>query len=122
MPGHIGTDIGRNSRIILRGSETAIDISAVRKVFAAQGMDVAGYSDDQIRARVAELDKRFRDGAPTTAAEAATIILDGVKAERWRILVGKDAEFLDDQVRAAPEEAYRPEFYEAFRQGPGWRI
>ena len=122
MPGHIGTDIGTNSRKILRGSETAIDISAVRKVFAAQGIDVAGYSDDQIRARVAELDKRFREGAPTTAADAATIILDGVKAERWRILVGKDAEFLDDRVRAAPEEAYSPAFYEAFRKGPGWRI
>ena len=121
MPGHIGTDISRNSRKLLRGSETAIDISAVRKVFAAQGMDVAGYSDDQIRTRVAELDKRFRDGAPTTAAQAATIILDGVKAERWRILVGQDAEFLDDRVRAAPEEAYSPAFCEAFRKGAGRR-
>jgi hypothetical protein len=75
-------------------------------MFAAQGIDVTGYSDDQIRARVAEMEKRIREGAPTTAAEAATIILDGVKAEKWRILVGKDAEFLDDRVRAAPEDAY----------------
>ncbi len=111
-----------NSRKILRGSETAIDISAMRKLFAAQGVDVAGYSDDQIRARVAEMEKRFREGAPTSAAQAATIILDGVKAERWRILVGKDAEFLDQRVRAAPEEAYSPTFYEAFREGAGWRI
>ena len=122
MPGHIGTDIGRNTRKILRGSETAIDIPAVRRMFAAQGVDVTGYSDDQIRARVAELDKRFRDGAPTTAAEAATIILDGVRAGKWRILVGKDAEVLDDRVRAAPEEAYSPAFYEAFRNSGGWRI
>jgi NAD(P)-dependent dehydrogenase (short-subunit alcohol dehydrogenase family) len=122
MPGHIGTDIGRNSRRILRGSERAIDVAAMRKLFAAQGVDVAGYSDDQIRARVAELDKRFRENAPTTAAEAASIILDGVRAEKWRILVGQDAEFLDDRVRAAPEEAYNPAFYEAFRSGGGWRI
>jgi len=122
MPGHIGTDIPTNSRKILKGSETAIDISAARKRFAAQGRDVTGYSDDQILARVVELEKQFREGAPTTAADAATIILDGVKAERWRILVGKDAEFLDDRVRAAPEEAYSPAFYEAFRTGPGWRI
>jgi NAD(P)-dependent dehydrogenase (short-subunit alcohol dehydrogenase family) len=122
MPGHIGTDIGKNSRRILRGSETAIDISAVRKAFAAQGIDVAADSDDQIRSRVAEMEQRFREGAPTTAAEAATIILDGVKAEKWRILVGKDAEFLDDRVRAAPEAAYSPELYEAFRRGGGWRI
>ena len=40
--------------------------------------------------------------------QAAKIILDGVKADRWRILVGKDAEFLDRSVRAAPEDAYSP--------------
>ena len=116
------TDIPTNSRKILRGGDTTIDISAARKRLAAQGIDVAGDSDDQIRARVEELERRFREGAPTSAAEAATIILDGVKAQKWRILVGKDAEFLDDRVRAAPEEAYSPEFYEAFREGGGWRL
>jgi hypothetical protein len=122
MPGHIGTDIPTNSRKLLRGSETAVDVSAARKLFAAQGVDVAGHSDEQIRTRVLELEKRFREGAPTSAAEAATIILDGVKAEKWRILVGKDAAFLDERVRAAPEEAYSPAFHEAFRQGGGWRL
>jgi len=122
MPGHVGTSIPTNSRKILKGSETAIDIPAVRKRLAAQGVDVAGDSDEQIRARVAELERRFREDAPTTAAEAARIILDGVKAEKWRILVGKDAEFLDERVRAAPEEAYSHEFREAFRKGGGWRI
>ena len=120
MPGHVGTSIPTNSRKILKGSETAIDIPAVRKRLAAQGVDAAGDSDDQIRARVAELERRFREDAPTTAGEAAKIILDGVKAEKWRILVGKDAEFLDGRVRAAPEEAYSHEFREAFRKG--WRI
>jgi len=90
-------------------------------MFAAQGIDVTGYSDDQIRARVAEMEKRIREGAPTTAAEAATIILDGVKAEKWRILVGKDAEFLDDRVRAAPEDAYSPAVYEALSKITGGR-
>jgi len=122
MPGHVGTSIPTNSRKILKGSETAIDIPAVRKRLAAQGVDAAGDSDDQIRARVAELERRFREDAPTTAGEAAKIILDGVKAEKWRILVGKDAEFLDERVRAAPEEAYSHEFREAFRKGDGWRI
>jgi len=122
MPGRIGTDIRANSRRFLRGSEAAIDISAARKMLAAQGIDVAGFSDDQIRERLVEMERRFREGAPTTAAEAATIILDGVRAERWRILVGKDAEFLDERVRAAPEDAYSPAFYEAFRNNAGWRI
>ena len=103
MPGRIRTDIITNSQKILGGGETAIDVSAARKRFAARGMDVAELSDDQIRARVAEFAKRFSDDAPISAAEAATIILDGVKAERWRILVGKAAEFLDERVRAAPE-------------------
>ena len=122
MPGHVGTSIPTNSRKILKGSETAIDIPAVRKRLAAQGVDASGDFDDQIRARVAELERRFREDAPTTAGEAAKIILDGVKAEKWRILVGKDAEFLDERVRAAPEEAYSHEFREAFRKGGGWRI
>jgi len=34
-----------------------------------------------------------------TAAAAATVILDGVKAGRWRILVGDDAHRLDERVR-----------------------
>ena len=122
MPGHIGTNIPTNSRKLLKGSETAIDIPAVRKRLAARGADADAWSDDQIRARVEELEKRFREDAPTTAAEAASIILDGVKAEKWRILVGKDAEFVDDRVRAAPEDAYSPEFHETFRRGGGWRI
>ena len=33
----------------------------------------------------------FRDKAPLSAAEAATIILDGVRSGTWRILVGEDA-------------------------------
>ena len=48
--------------------------------------------------------------APTTASQAATIILDGVKAERWRILVGEDVTRLDRRVRADPERAYEPDF------------
>ena len=64
----------------------------------------------------------FRENAPTTAAQAATIILDGVKNEKWRILVGKDAEYLDARVRAAPETAYTSEFYQELLKGTDWRI
>jgi hypothetical protein len=49
---------------------------------------------------------QFEQGAPMTAAEAATIILDGVREKRWRILVGDDAVALDRIVRAHPEEVY----------------
>ncbi|HEY4940432.1 MAG TPA: SDR family NAD(P)-dependent oxidoreductase [Rhizomicrobium sp.] len=120
MPGHIGTDIVTNSRLILSGG--GVDVAAVRKALAAQGMNLAAMSDDQVRAFVDAQASNFRDNAPTSAAQAATIILDGVRAERWRILVGKDAEFLDNQVRAAPEKAYSPEFYQALVSGTDWRI
>ena len=56
-----------------------------------------------------------------TAAAAATVILDGVRAERWRILVGDDAHMLDQRVRGAPEEAYEPSFYESFIKDVGCR-
>ena len=122
MPGHIGTEIVANSRKILSGSETTIDVAAVRKALGAQGNDISGYSDEQVRALVEAQAKDFRDNAPTTAAQAAKIILDGVRTEKWRILVGKDAEFLDGKVRAAPEEAYTPSFYKALTEGTSWRV
>ena len=57
-----------------------------------------------------------------TAAAAATVILDGVKAGRWRILVGDDAHELDERVRRAPEAAYDTAFFEDFAATAGWRV
>jgi hypothetical protein len=57
-----------------------------------------------------------------TAAAAAKVILDGVKAGRWRILVGDDAHRLDERVRQAPDNAYTPEFYQSFVAEAGWRL
>ena len=48
----------------------------------------------------------FRDKAPVSAAEAAAVILDGVRSGAWRILVGEDAKMIDAAVRAKPEAAY----------------
>ena len=59
----------------------------------------------------------FREGAPVSAAQAASVILDGVREERWRILVGADAHALDTAVRAEPELAYEGAgFQEVMRQ------
>jgi len=57
----------------------------------------------------AEIEKAnagWRDGAPTTAAEAAAVILDGVRSGQWRVLVGEDAKQLDEFVRANPASTY----------------
>ena len=57
-----------------------------------------------------------------TAAAATKVILDGVKAGRWRILVGDDARRLDERVREAPERVYDAEFYRSFAEEVGWRL
>ncbi len=83
MPGHIGTSIVQSS---MRHG--------------------AGEIDDETRQLMEAVNEMFRDNAPTSAAEAAAIILQGVRDERWRILVGDDAVALDEAVRADPEGAY----------------
>ena len=86
------------------------------------GMDVSGMSDQDVRKMAAERARRFREEAPTTAAAAATIILDGVKADRWRIPVGEDARRIDDLARQSPERAYEVDFFESFATEVGWRL
>jgi NAD(P)-dependent dehydrogenase (short-subunit alcohol dehydrogenase family) len=126
MPGHIGTSIPANSGKIHRGSESdvldATAIAQARRRIAAAGTDVFAKSDEEIRTMVAERIRRFREDAPTTAAAAAAIILDGVRAERWRILVGDDAHKIDDLVRSSPERAYDLDFFESFAAEAGWRL
>jgi NAD(P)-dependent dehydrogenase (short-subunit alcohol dehydrogenase family) len=120
MPGHIGTEIVANSRAIL--SDGKVDTAGARKMMSAMGMDVSKMDDTQIGQMIEMQAIAFRDNAPTSAAQAATIILDGVRAEKWRILVGDDAHYLDEQVRKAPEDAYTAEFYENLTKSTRWGI
>ena len=126
MPGHIGTSIVANSRKVQSGNEsddmTPKEIAQARARIQSMGRDATALSDDDVRKIVAERARRFLEEAPTTAAEAARIILDGVRNDRWRILVGRDAEQLDARVRANPERAYEPEFFESFENEVGWRL
>jgi NAD(P)-dependent dehydrogenase (short-subunit alcohol dehydrogenase family) len=126
MPGHIGTSIVANSRKVQSGNEsdtiTDKEIAQARARIASTGNDPSALSDDDIRARLTERARSFLEEAPTTAARAATIILDGVKAGRWRILVGDDAHIIDARVRAAPEQAYELDFFESFAAEVGWRL
>jgi NAD(P)-dependent dehydrogenase (short-subunit alcohol dehydrogenase family) len=86
MPGHVGTDIIGNT-------------------LRARGKD-----PDQM---LIDISNDFRDKAPLSAAQAATIILDGVRSGTWRILVGQDAAMIDERIRANPEAAY--DYAELFR-------
>lgn len=115
MPGHIGTQIAANSMAYLGrdpASLSAEEIDGFRTQLADAGMPVGNLPDADIRALIAQQAQAFESEAPTTAASAAEVILDGVKNERWRILVGDDAHVLDAEVRAHPEQAYDRAFTE----------
>jgi NAD(P)-dependent dehydrogenase (short-subunit alcohol dehydrogenase family) len=72
--------------------------------------NIASAAAEEVRRRTPELaeeaerrariynEKLFR----TTAAEAATVIVDGVEAGAPRVLVGRDARIVDAAVRALP--------------------
>ncbi len=126
MPGHIGTSIVSNTRKVQSGTESdrlnPTEIIQARQRLNGMGMDTAAMSDEEIQQIALDRARTFRDEAPTTAAAAAKIILDGVKAGQWRILVGEDAHKLDERVREKPESAYTPEFLQSFSEEVGWRL
>jgi NAD(P)-dependent dehydrogenase (short-subunit alcohol dehydrogenase family) len=115
MPGHIGTSIALNS-FIAHGRNpkemTAEQLRDERVRLARMGAPVDDASDEDVRAGLIMLTEQFRDNAPLTAAEAATMILDGVRRGDWRILVGEDARLYDLAVREDPVSAYEPSFVE----------
>lgn len=106
MPGHVGTSILINSAEQL-GRDDPLNM------LARGELDEAGREEARQRAIA------FRDQAPTSADEAARIILDGVRNNRWRILVGADAEALDRLVRADPEGVYEDDFITRWTERPG---
>ncbi|HLI74402.1 MAG TPA: SDR family NAD(P)-dependent oxidoreductase [Acidimicrobiales bacterium] len=113
MPGHIGTDIFFNTRRALGQPEPEeiddAELESLRSQLARAGFPASEATAEDLRNLVRAMGEGFRDNAPLDAAQAATIILDGVRAGKWRILVGKDAEALDEWVRADPERAYEPD-------------
>ncbi len=115
MPGHVGTDIVANS-IRARGlpepglmSDAQVeelfppDVQA--KLISAHLLPEGATADD-VRQMLVRMNADFRDKAPVSAADAATIILDGVRSGTWRILIGQDAKTIDALVRDRPEAAY----------------
>lgn len=118
MPGHIGTSIAINSGMIL-GKTPPLQMSEeevreLRERMMKNGGPMSeammNLSDDQLRQAMHDRGIEFRDNAPLTAAQASAIILEGVRSNTWRILVGEDAHRLDDKVRANPESAYDLDF------------
>ena len=115
LPGHVGTDILVNS-LRARGlpapesmSDAQVqDImpSDVQAELRRAGLLPEGTSADDLRHLLIRMNADFRDKAPVSAAEAARVILDGVRSGTWRILIGEDAKMIDAAVRENPEAAY----------------
>ena len=119
MPGVVNTDILANSRraLGLPAWEQLSDAQllellpdAGRDALIAMGRLADHLSADDLRQAIPRLKREFQ-GKGFTAAQAATIILDGVRSGAWRILVGEEAKMLDDQVRANPEAPFNYENY-----------
>lgn len=125
MPGHIGTSIVENSRKVLTGhgigEMSAAELADARRAIKAMGFPADALSDEQIRQLIQQRARQFETDAPTSAAEAATIILNGVREEKWRILIGADAQCMDELVREAPEQAYEQVFVDRLRAAGHWR-
>lgn len=119
MPGHTGTGIIEHSAEVLgqrAPSEwTNADVDAARKRWTIAGRaDHVDMTDDEVRAAGArEIGDMKQLGMPPE--EAARIILNGVREDRWRILIGTDTKSLDALVRESPETAYDPDFVERWR-------
>jgi NAD(P)-dependent dehydrogenase (short-subunit alcohol dehydrogenase family) len=115
LPGHVGTNIVTNS-LVVRGlpapehmsdaQATEIVPPGVRDALIQAGTLPEEPTGADLRQFLVRVNTDFRDKAPVTAAQAATIILDGVRAGTWRILIGQDAKIIDERVRAKPEAAY----------------
>jgi NAD(P)-dependent dehydrogenase (short-subunit alcohol dehydrogenase family) len=118
LPGHVGTDIGANTRRIhgLPGPESLgeADLARARAFLGPRGLLADGASDDELRQVLIRLEHDFKDKAPVSAAQAATIILDGVRLGAWRILIGEGARTIDAAVRTRPEAAY--DYHELFKE------
>jgi NAD(P)-dependent dehydrogenase (short-subunit alcohol dehydrogenase family) len=115
IPGHVGTDIITNS-LRARGlpdpehmSDAQVDElipPAARAALVRARALPEGASADELRRMLVRANADFRDKAPVSAAQAATIILDGVRSGAWRILIGEDARVIDAAVRTKPDAAY----------------
>src|SRR5689334_25031822 len=87
MPGHVGTDIIGNSFRAHGNDPEQLSEAKLKQMFSADaraglvavGLLAEDASAEDLRTMLIQLASDFRDKAPLSAAQAATIILDGVR-------------------------------------------
>ncbi len=120
LPGSVGTDIIANTRRA-HGMPGPADLSdekveEIRGFLVTSKLVAQDAPPEEVRKILVRLESQGKDRALLSAAEAATIILEGVLSGRWRILVGKDAALVDERARSKPESAY--DYAEMFKDLP----
>jgi NAD(P)-dependent dehydrogenase (short-subunit alcohol dehydrogenase family) len=119
MPGMVNTDIYLNSRRAL-GLPAWDELSdadllelvpeETRATLITMGLLAEDFTADDLRELIPRKKEELRDQG-FTPAQAATIILEGVRSGAWRVLVGEEAEMLDEHARANPEAPFDYENY-----------
>jgi NAD(P)-dependent dehydrogenase (short-subunit alcohol dehydrogenase family) len=119
MPGVVVTDIAENSRRALGlpawdelSDAELLDLlpDGTRATLITMGLLAEEFSADDLRQVIRRM-KPDLQSQGFSAAQAVTIILDGVRSGAWRLLVGEEAKMLDEQVRANPEAPFNYENY-----------
>jgi NAD(P)-dependent dehydrogenase (short-subunit alcohol dehydrogenase family) len=109
LPGSVSSSISANTNAV-HGREplrmSAERLARERTRLRSQGVDVAGLDDDTLRQRLHEWSGEVERRAFLTPDQAATAILDGLRAGRWRIVVGPDAIAVDRVARRFPDRIY----------------
>jgi NAD(P)-dependent dehydrogenase (short-subunit alcohol dehydrogenase family) len=114
LPGYTGTEMIANSARVLGRNQpedwSQEECDEARHRWHIAGNDKAESLSDEESRRAGRIEiKQMRDlGMPP--AEVAQIILDGVRSNQWRILIGKDTASLDQLVGENPNGAYDPDF------------
>ena len=119
MPGMVNTDIYENSRRALGlppweklGDAELLEMvpEGARAGLIEAGLLPADFTADDLRELAPRLKRESQD-AGFTATKAAAIMLDGVRSGAWRILVGEEAEMLDEHARADPQAPFAYDKY-----------
>lgn len=122
MPGRTATSILVNTQKIQSGDASGKLGPADLALWRTRLGMAADSTDAEVQAAWNLWSKRPPMAAPTSAAEAARIILDAVAEGSWRIFIGEDARYVDEQVRLTPESAYEPAFVANLRDKLGWPL
>ncbi len=109
MMGYPGQGAYVTTKFAIRGFTETLRIELKKTNITVSSIHPGGIKTNIVRnitisdeAKKDEMIKGFEEVAPTTAAQAATVILTGIAKGKARILIGKDARAIDRMTRIFP--------------------